>query len=218
METMRLRRDMKALLGDYIGQKLRENGFDPKGKGSTTMLDDLAHYDLAISVALWWLEKGEGHDVIDRDVVGVGSPGYNGQYPNLLEREAMILSSFAGMILLACRRHSSPLQHQTICRLPPPAFQVTSIRDHSFHLSTIVHPFTLSYHPFAMLSSFKAVDHSRKHTQKLKWWLSVQGKGGAAPAVQRALVQSSSSSSSTSNTFLSVSGESLKEQTEHYEG
>lgn len=27
--------------GDYIGQKLRENGFDPKGKGSTSMLDDL---------------------------------------------------------------------------------------------------------------------------------------------------------------------------------
>lgn len=27
--------------GDYIGQKLRENSFDPKGKGSSTMLDDL---------------------------------------------------------------------------------------------------------------------------------------------------------------------------------
>ncbi|XP_029557757.1 uncharacterized protein C2orf80-like isoform X2 [Salmo trutta] len=179
METMRLRRDMKALLGDYIGQKLRENGFDPKGKGSTTMLDDLAHYDLAISVALWWLEKGEGHDVIDRDVV----------------------LPVEDILALYSTKPSAAYLHQ-----------------HS--KSTIVHPFTLSYHPFAMLGSFKAVDHSRKHTQKLKWWLSVQGKGGAAPAVQRALVQSSSSSSSssTSNTFLSVSGESLKEQTEHYEG
>ena len=27
--------------GDYIGQKLWENGFDPKGKGTSTMLDDL---------------------------------------------------------------------------------------------------------------------------------------------------------------------------------
>lgn len=27
--------------GDYIGQKLRENSFDPKGKGTSTMLDDL---------------------------------------------------------------------------------------------------------------------------------------------------------------------------------
>jgi len=28
----------------------------------------------------------------------------------------------------------------------------------------IVHPFSLSYHPFAMLSSFKAVERSRKHS------------------------------------------------------
>lgn len=27
--------------GHYIGQKLRENGFDPKGKGSSSTLDDL---------------------------------------------------------------------------------------------------------------------------------------------------------------------------------
>lgn len=32
--------------------------------------------------------------------------------------------------------------------------------------STIVHPFFLSYHPFAMLSSYKAVDRLRKHS---KW-------------------------------------------------
>lgn len=32
---------------------------------------------------------------------------------------------------------------------------------------SIVHPFSLSYHPFAMLSSFKAVDHSRKHSMCL---------------------------------------------------
>lgn len=34
-----------------------------------------------------------------------------------------------------------------------------------FPQSNIVHPFSLSYHPFAMLSSFKAVDHSRKHSK-----------------------------------------------------
>lgn len=27
--------------GEYIGQRLRENGFDPKGKSTSTMLDDL---------------------------------------------------------------------------------------------------------------------------------------------------------------------------------
>ncbi|XP_071001460.1 uncharacterized protein C2orf80 isoform X2 [Oncorhynchus clarkii lewisi] len=176
--------------GDYIGQKLRENGFDPKGKGSTSMLDDLAHYDLAISVALWWLEKEERHDVMDRDIVGVGSPGYNDQYPNHLEREAMILSSFAGMIL-----NSLPVKDILALYTTKPS----AAYPHQHSKSAIVHPFTLSYHPFAMLGSFKAVDHSRKHTQNLKRWLSVQGKRGAAPDGRRALVQSSSS---TSNSFL----------------
>ncbi|XP_021435345.2 uncharacterized protein C2orf80 homolog [Oncorhynchus mykiss] len=138
---------------------------------------------------------------------GVGSPGYNVQYPNLLEREAMILSSFAGMIL-----NSLPVEDILALYSTKPS--AAYLHQHS--KSNIVHPFTLSYHLFAMLGSFKAADHTRKHTQKVKWWLSVQGNGGAAPAVQRALVQSSSSS--TSNTFLSVSGESLKEQTGHYEG
>ena len=31
--------------------------------------------------------------------------------------------------------------------------------------NSIVHPFTLSYHPFAMLCSYKAVDHSKKHSK-----------------------------------------------------
>lgn len=84
--------------GDYIGQKLRENAFDPKGKGTSTVLDDLvkisqlerrewltsgvhaasvivcletfqAHYDLAISVALWWLDREEGRHVLDNHIV-----------------------------------------------------------------------------------------------------------------------------------------------------
>ncbi|KAJ0005418.1 hypothetical protein NQD34_015312, partial [Periophthalmus magnuspinnatus] len=106
---------------DYIGQRIREKSFDPKGKGTCTMLDDLAHYDLAISVALWWLNREEGRYV---------EAAARAQYPNHLEREAMILSSFAGMIVAA-----------------------------------IVYPFTLSYHPFAMLSSYKAVHHSKKHSE-----------------------------------------------------
>uniref|UniRef100_A0A3Q3GDR0 Uncharacterized protein n=1 Tax=Labrus bergylta TaxID=56723 RepID=A0A3Q3GDR0_9LABR len=88
MEARQLKREVEALIGDYIGQKLREKSFDPKGKGTSTVLDDLAHYDLAISVALWWLEKEEGRDVPP-------------QYPNRLEREAMILSSFAGIIMVS---------------------------------------------------------------------------------------------------------------------
>lgn len=28
-----------------------------------------AHYDLAISVALWWLDREEGRDMLDRDIM-----------------------------------------------------------------------------------------------------------------------------------------------------
>uniref|UniRef100_A0A3Q2V699 Uncharacterized protein n=3 Tax=Haplochromini TaxID=319058 RepID=A0A3Q2V699_HAPBU len=125
MEANKLKRDVEALIDNYIGQKLREDAFDPKGKGTFTALDDLAHYDLAISVALWWLEKKEGRHVLDREII-LGSA----QYPNRLEREAMILSSFAGIIM-----------------------------------GSIVYPITLSYHPFAILGSYKAVYHSKKHSK-----------------------------------------------------
>ncbi|CAG5957102.1 unnamed protein product [Menidia menidia] len=43
---------------DYVGQRLREKSFDPAGRASSVM-DELAHYDLAISVALWWLNREE---------------------------------------------------------------------------------------------------------------------------------------------------------------
>ncbi|XP_031155862.1 uncharacterized protein C2orf80 isoform X2 [Sander lucioperca] len=181
MEARQLKRDVEALIGDYIGQKLRETSFDPKGKGTSTMLDDLAHYDLAISVALWWLDKEEGRDMLDRDIIGATSSSGSAQYPNRLEREAMILSSFAGIIM-----------------------------------GTIVYPFTLSYHPFAMLGSYKAVYHSKKHSQKLKRWLSEREKASALPG--RVSVHSSSSSSSSSHSFLSDNSDRREERAEHCEG
>ncbi|XP_071339647.1 uncharacterized protein C2orf80 isoform X2 [Trachinotus anak] len=178
MGTRKLKRDVEALIGDYIGNKLRENSFDPKGRGTSTMLDDLAHYDLAISVALWWLDKEEGRDVLDSDIIGATCSLGSARYPNRSEREAMILSSFAGIIMAA-----------------------------------IVFPFTLSYHPFAMLSSYKAVHHSKKHNQKLKRWLSERAKASAPPG--RVSVQSSSSSS---HSFLSDSSDGQEDRAEHYEG
>ncbi|XP_035460171.2 beta-crystallin A4-like isoform X3 [Scophthalmus maximus] len=100
MGARQLKRDVEALIGDYIGQKLRENAFDPKGKGTSTVLDDLAHYDLAINVALWWLDKDGGRDVLDSNIIGAtSSSGGRARYPNRREREAMILSSFAGIIM-----------------------------------------------------------------------------------------------------------------------
>ncbi|XP_012681992.2 uncharacterized protein C2orf80 [Clupea harengus] len=200
MEARRLKRDIEALLGDYIGQKLWENGFDPKGKGTSTMLDDLAHYDLAISVALWWLNKDDGKDLMENFII---SPGHI-QYPNRMEREAMILSSFAGVIM-----NSLPVKDiLSLYNCKPSASY-----PHSQTKSAIVHPFALSYHPFAMLGSYKAVDHSRKHTERLKRWKSIHCK--AAPAVRQGALPSPSCSSESS---FSDSGDSLTEKTEHYEG
>uniref|UniRef100_A0A672HQ90 Uncharacterized protein n=1 Tax=Salarias fasciatus TaxID=181472 RepID=A0A672HQ90_SALFA len=96
MEAKQLRKDVEALIDDYIGQKLREKSFDPKGRGSCTVLDHLAHYDLAISVALWWLDSEERRDVLNRDMM-FGSI----LYPDHSEREAMILSSFACIVMVS---------------------------------------------------------------------------------------------------------------------
>lgn len=41
------------LSNGYIGQKLRENGFDPKGKGASTMLDDLVSKLLILFIILF---------------------------------------------------------------------------------------------------------------------------------------------------------------------
>ncbi|XP_029386195.1 uncharacterized protein C2orf80 [Echeneis naucrates] len=203
MGARQLKRDVEALIGDYVGQKIRENSFDPKGKATSTVLDELAHYDLAISVALWWLDKEEEKDVLDiiRATCSLGGT----RYPNRLEREAMILSSFAGIIM-----SNLPVEEiLALYRLKPAA-------SYSNHQSkaTIVCPFSLSYHPFAMLSSYKAVDHSKKHNQKLKRWLSQRAKA-SAPA-GRASVRSPSSSSSRSS--LTDNSEAVEDRAEDYEG
>ncbi|XP_034021116.1 uncharacterized protein C2orf80-like [Thalassophryne amazonica] len=94
MESRHLKQAVKALLGDYIGQKLRENSFDPKGTESSTTLDDLVHDDLTIRVALWWLEVDDGCDVLNGEIISRCL-----QYPDCLECEAVILSAFARLIL-----------------------------------------------------------------------------------------------------------------------
>ncbi|XP_054471950.1 uncharacterized protein C2orf80-like [Anoplopoma fimbria] len=206
MEARQLKRDVEALIGDYIGQKLREKSFDPKGKGTSTMLDDLAHYDLAINVALWWLDKDEGRDVLDGDIIGAASSSGGAQYPDRSEREAMILSSFAGIIM-----SSIPVEEILALYRCRPAASYPNQQSKG----TIVYPFTLSYHPFAMLGSYKAVYHSKKQSQKLKRWLSERMKASVPPG--RVSVKSSSSTSS-SHSFLSDNSDRPEERTENYEG
>ncbi|XP_029314513.1 uncharacterized protein C2orf80 [Cottoperca gobio] len=204
MEARQLKREVQALIGDHIGQKLREKSFDPKGKGTCTMLDELAHYDLAITVALWWLDRDEGRDVLDADIIGATSSLGSARYPNHLEREAMILSSFAGIIM-----NNLPVEEILALYSCKPAASYPSQQSKG----ALVYPFTLSYHPLAMLGSYKAVSHSKKHSQKLKRWLSERMKASAPPAVS-----APSSSSSSSHSFLSENSDRHEEGAEHYEG
>ncbi|XP_062862661.1 uncharacterized protein C2orf80-like [Trichomycterus rosablanca] len=200
METKRLRREVKVLLGQYVGQKLRENGFDPKGTGSSSVLDDLAHYDLAINVALWWLEKNDFP--FKNELLGATSLGQS-QCPNRMEREAIILSSFAGTLL-----NSLPVDE--ILSLYSCKPSATCL--HPDTKSNIVHPFFLSYHPFAMLSSFKAVNQSKKHTQMLKR-NTLHNKARSSELKK----SKACSEASSSQSFFGDSEDSLNEQTKLYD-
>ncbi|XP_019694116.1 uncharacterized protein C2orf80 homolog isoform X2 [Felis catus] len=99
MERKLLKKEMKKLLGDYIGIRLRENEFDPKGRRQLTFLDDMAHYDLAINVALQWLDHLEDFTWLEWEKVKMPFHG-RPTYPNRKEREAMILSSYAGILMV----------------------------------------------------------------------------------------------------------------------
>ncbi|XP_077882882.1 uncharacterized protein C2orf80-like [Ictidomys tridecemlineatus] len=86
------------LRGDYIGIRLRENEFDPKRRRQPTFLDDMAHYDLAISIALQWLDHSEDLTWLKWEEVKM--PFHDRpRYPNHRKREAMILSSYAGILM-----------------------------------------------------------------------------------------------------------------------
>ncbi|XP_056662975.1 uncharacterized protein C2orf80 homolog isoform X2 [Monodelphis domestica] len=99
MERRLLKREIKKLLCDYVGIRLRENEFDPKGRRQLTFLDHMAHYDLAISVALQWLGYKEDQTHLDWDKVKVPFSRRH-VFPNRLEREAMILSFYAGILMV----------------------------------------------------------------------------------------------------------------------
>ncbi|XP_078795930.1 uncharacterized protein C2orf80 homolog [Oryzias latipes] len=81
----------------------------------------------------------------------------------------MILSSFAGIIM-----SSVPLEQILDLYSCKP---VALYPSHSSQpQGSIVYPLTLSHHPFAMLASYKAVLHSRKHNRRMKKWLSGRTK------------------------------------------
>ncbi|XP_054535240.1 uncharacterized protein C2orf80 homolog isoform X3 [Pan troglodytes] len=154
MERRLIKKEMKKLLGDYIGIRLRENEFDPKGRRQLTFLDDMAHYDLAISVALQWLDPSEDLTWLEWEELKIPFHG-RPIYPNRREREAMILSSYAGILM-----NSIPIEE---------VFKIYGA-DSSADSGTIKVPrvssLRLSLHPFAMLTAPKAAAYARKQSVK----------------------------------------------------
>ncbi|XP_018091696.1 uncharacterized protein C2orf80 isoform X1 [Xenopus laevis] len=157
MERKRLKKEVGKLLTDYVSTTLREKDFDPKGKTESTFLDDMAHYDLAIGVALQWLSGSKDANTLKKGKITF--PVHQHRYPNRMEREAMILSSFAGVLM-----HSLPVES---------VFELYGKKSSKGHLQSTTkdhwtQPFNLSLHPFAMLTAPKAAEHAWKHRAKLQ--------------------------------------------------
>ncbi|XP_053453639.1 uncharacterized protein C2orf80 homolog [Nycticebus coucang] len=154
MERRLIKKEVKKLLGDYIGTRLRENEFDPKGRRQLTFLDDMAHYDLAISIALQWLNHSEDLTWLDWEEVKM--PFHGGPtYPNRREREAMILSSYAGILM-------NSISIEEIFKI----YGADSSANSGTTKVPRVSSLHLSLHPFAMLTAPKAAEYARRQSVK----------------------------------------------------
>ncbi|XP_043550477.1 uncharacterized protein C2orf80-like [Chiloscyllium plagiosum] len=160
MEKRHIKKEIEKLLKHYIGTRLRENSFDPKGKVESvesSYFNDLAHYDLAINVALLWLNEEEDQKVLESEKLVI-SRRARSNYPNEMEREAMILSSFAGILM-----NSIPLEDiLKIYRYRPSTTQFCKT------ITTNVQSSSISLHPFAMLTAACAAKHTTKQGIKPK--------------------------------------------------
>ncbi|KAI1237112.1 hypothetical protein IHE44_0014367 [Lamprotornis superbus] len=161
------------MMGDYVGIRLREKGFDPRGQRQSTFLDDMAHYNLALSVALMWLSDSDAQTTLTRENVSIAKPrliiflfktpyrnfaAHNRYtYPNRIEREAMILSSYAGILM-----NSIPIEEifEIYSMKPSTTHWQSSAKDHC------IQPFKISLHPSAMLTAPEAAEHAQKQSIK----------------------------------------------------
>ncbi|XP_078233454.1 uncharacterized protein C2orf80 homolog isoform X1 [Pogona vitticeps] len=115
-----------------------------------------AHYDLAINLASPWLSDSKAQIPWEKEKVKL--PLYHlCTYPNRMEREAMILSSYAGMLM-------NTIPVEDIIGIyntgPSAAHWRNSAKGHW------IHPCNLSLHPFAMLTAPQAAEHARKQSIK----------------------------------------------------
>uniref|UniRef100_A0A7N5KE98 Chromosome 2 open reading frame 80 n=1 Tax=Ailuropoda melanoleuca TaxID=9646 RepID=A0A7N5KE98_AILME len=116
----------------------------------------LAHYDLAINVALQWLDHSEDLTWLEWEKVKM--PFHDRPvYPNRKEREAMILSSYAGILM-----NSIPIEE---------VFKMYGADPSTNSGATKVPrapPLRLSLHPFAMLTAPQAAEYAHKQSVKLR--------------------------------------------------
>ncbi|XP_070437927.1 uncharacterized protein C2orf80 homolog isoform X6 [Equus przewalskii] len=154
MERRLLKKEMKKLLGDYVGIRLRENEFDPKGRRQPTLLDDMAHYDLAVSATLQWLDHSEDLTWLEREEVKMPFRG-RPIYTNRREREAMILSSYAGLLM-----NRIPIEEVFTI------YRAGSSANSGATKGPGAPPVPRSLHPFAMLTAPQAAEHARKQGVK----------------------------------------------------
>ncbi|KAM6332807.1 uncharacterized protein C2orf80 homolog [Podargus strigoides] len=162
MERKHLKKEIEKLLGDYVGIRLRENEFDPRGQRQRTFLDDMVHYNLAFSVASLWLSDLGAQTALTKEKMN--SAAHNRYtYPNRIEREAMILSSYAGILM-----NSIPVEE---------IFEIYTMRPSATHWQSSandhwIQPFKLSLHPFAMLTAPEAAEYAWKRSEHISPQLS----------------------------------------------
>ncbi|XP_077130435.1 uncharacterized protein C2orf80 homolog [Ranitomeya variabilis] len=176
MDRKRLRKELEKLLGDYVSTTLREKEFDPKGRRQSSSLDDLAHYDLAIGVAWQWLSSSKGSESLDKERLKLALNRH--KYPNRMEREAMILSSFAGILMnsfpveevfqIYGNKHSTArLYNSSKVYQDPDTHRPTGNSIPTKYTGHLTQPFNLSLHPFAMLTAPQAAKHALQRCARL---------------------------------------------------
>ncbi|KAL1771108.1 gamma-crystallin A isoform X2 [Sigmodon hispidus] len=169
MEKRLVKQEVKRLLGEYIGIRLRENEFDPKGRCQLTFLDEMAHYDLAIKVACQWLDPSEDLTWLQWEKTKVPLHG-RPMFPNRREREAVILSSYAGLLM-----NSIPIED--VLKIYG-AYSPTN--PDSTKVSQALLP-RRSLNPFAMLTATNAAECNRRQRVKLRREAMTQATSGSSP-------------------------------------
>ncbi|XP_071419079.1 uncharacterized protein C2orf80 homolog [Pithys albifrons albifrons] len=166
MERKCLKKEIEKLLEDYVGIRLREKEFDPRGQRPPSSLDDMVHYNLALSVALLWQSDLDAPTALMRQKMNFAARNQH-TYPNQTEREAMILSSYAGILM-----NSIPVEKiLEIYSMRPSTHWQSSANNHW------IQSFKFSLHPFAMLTAPEAAEYAWKKSRKYQTATAHQKQG-----------------------------------------